>query len=160
MAAITERCGAVVLVDAAAAVLPGPVVRRPARRGHTGRRPPGAGTAGVVVPGAVLPGSLLSGSVLSGVGGIGRAWPGSGWATLLVLAGALLLAGAAVLARIHAVRGVRARALAERVGAAVTVAAERELVRRSLEAERAAGVTGPRPDGAVAAVRRGAGRVA
>lgn len=161
MTAITDRGGATVLADAAAAVLPGPAVHRPIRRrGRPRRPPPGTGPVGVAVSGAALPGSLLSGSVVSGAAGIWRALPGSGWATLLVLVGALLLAGAAVLARLHAVRGARARALAERVGAAVTVAAERELLRRSLAAERAAGAGVPRPDGVVAAVRRGVGRVA
>lgn len=164
----TVRRGPAVLADAAVAALPVPPPRRTpprrtrgrTRRPSTRRRAPGAGLAGVAVSGSVLPGSLLSGSAVSGVVGVWRVLPGSGAGTLLVLAGVLLLAGAAVAARVRTVRAARGRALAERVGAAVSVAAERELVRRSLAAERAAATGPPRPDGVVAARRWGAGRAA
>lgn len=160
--------GPAVLADAAVAALPVPPPRRTpprrtrgrTRRPSARRRAPGAGLAGVAVSGSVLPGSLLSGSAVSGVVGVWRALPGSGAGTLLVLAGVLLLVGAAVAARVRTARAARGRALAGRVGAAVSVAAERELVRRSLAAERAAAPGPPRPNGVIPAGRRGAGRAA
>ncbi|MBC3194583.1 hypothetical protein H7X46_26390 [Pseudonocardia sp. C8] len=121
---------------------------RPAR--SAGGRVPGAGITGAVVSGAVvlpgglasgpvLSGSVLSGSVLSGLAGAGRVLPAAGPGLLLVLAGLVLLAGAGIAARLRAVRAARARAIAVRVRAAVLAAADRELIRRTLDAERAAG---------------------
>lgn len=153
--AVTDRAGPELLADAVDAVLPGRPVRG-VDRSRPRRRPCGSGltggtVSGAVLPGSVLSGSVLSGSVLSGAAGLWRALPGSGLGSALVLAGALLVLGAVVTARVRAVRIAGARATAERVRSAVVAAADRELVRRSLAVERAH---------APAAARAGAGRAA
>lgn len=157
-----SRSAAPILAAAAAATLPAP--RRsagPARPGSAGPLLPGTLLPGSVLPGSVLSGTLLSGSVLSGIAGAWRLLPGAGPGLLLVLSGLALLAGAAVAARVRTVRVARARETAARVRTAVLAAAERELIRRTLDAERTAGVGAPVVTGARSAPRRaGAGRAA
>ncbi|OLL74969.1 hypothetical protein Ae168Ps1_3366c [Pseudonocardia sp. Ae168_Ps1] len=102
----------------------------------------------------MLSGTVLSGSAVSGLAGAGRALPAAWPGALLVLSGVLLLAGAGAGLRVRAVRETRAREVAARVRTAVLAAAERELVRRSLDVERAAGAPA-RPAAGVRAALRG-----
>jgi hypothetical protein len=137
------------LISAATGALPRPRPRRrpsPARPGRRGA--PGAGLSG-----AVLSGTVLSGSAVSGLAGAGRALPAAWPGALLVLSGVLLLVGAGAGLRVRAVREARAREVAARVRAAVLATAERELVRRSLDVERAAGAPEPPVTGVRAALR-------
>ncbi|GAA1403695.1 hypothetical protein GCM10009613_65170 [Pseudonocardia kongjuensis] len=115
------------------------------RRSGPARRPPGSGVAGLLVsgallpgtllPGTLLPGTLLPGALLSGLLGAGRLLPAAGPGLLLVLSGLVLLGGAGIAARSRAARVARAREIAHRVRAAVLAAADRELIRRTLDAE-------------------------
>ncbi|BBG05551.1 hypothetical protein PSA01_60610 [Pseudonocardia saturnea] len=126
-----------VLVPAALGALPGSRVPR-SRRGRPTHRPPGSGVAGLLVSGAAT-GALLPGAWLSGLLGAGRVLPAAGPGVLLVLAGLVLLGGAGLAVRVRAARVARAREIAHRVRAAVLAAADRELIRRTLDAELAVG---------------------
>ena len=122
--------------------------------------PPQRGTApsGSALSGSVLSGSLASGTVLAllpVLAAASRALQSAGPGLLLVLSGLVVLAAVAVVTRVRTVRAARARAVAIRVRAAVLAAADRELIRRTLDVERAAGA------GVRATPRRaGAGRAA
>ncbi|WP_344030514.1 hypothetical protein [Pseudonocardia kongjuensis] len=95
----------------------------------------GALLPGTLLPGTLLPGTLLPGALLSGLLGAGRLLPAAGPGLLLVLSGLVLLGGAGIAARSRAARVARAREIAHRVRAAVLAAADRELIRRTLDAE-------------------------
>ncbi|MEV1294003.1 hypothetical protein [Pseudonocardia sp. NPDC049635] len=126
-----------ILVAAGLGAVPGAGVPRSRRRAPVPGAP-GSGTLGLLVPGLAT-GTLLPGAWLSGLLGAGRFLPAAGPGVLLVLSGLALLGGAGVALRVRSARAARAREIAHRVRAAVLGAADRELIRRTLDAELAVG---------------------
>ncbi|MDN5915897.1 MAG: hypothetical protein L0I76_12430 [Pseudonocardia sp.] len=136
-------------------VIAGPAVRRVAARlcpgaapiplpdvpAGAGLAPPGPATTGPAPTGPITgAGVAADPRLLAGLAGLPVLGAGGlGWATALTVAGVLLLLGVLAYLRVDASARARLRAETARAVAAAGVDAERELARRSIEVERAAG---------------------